>query len=200
MGLLKSIKDLRNLTKQAKGLQEQQLAEQGYRPGLRGTVAQMGDLVGQASTQLAEFTQQSGDQSRILAEGVAGEAVIVAMGTPARGAQHFNLDLDLEVRIAGREPYRVANMYMVPASAPIGQGVTLPVKVDPADPAKVAIDWDAVAGAPARGEVRPAGAAAVGAAADEDPLDELERLVRLRDAGALTDAEFEQQKARILGG
>jgi hypothetical protein len=29
---------------------------------------------------------------------------------------------------------------------------------------------------------------------------ELERLVKLRDSGALTDSEFEQQKARILGG
>ncbi len=33
-----------------------------------------------------------------------------------------------------------------------------------------------------------------------DQLGQLERLVRLRDAGALTEEEFAAQKARILGG
>ena len=47
--------------------------------------------------------------------------MIVAMGTPARGAQQFNLDLDLEVHVSGRAPYMVANQYIVPASAPSGR-------------------------------------------------------------------------------
>ena len=34
----------------------------------------------------------------------------------------------------------------------------------------------------------------------EDRLEQLERLVKLRDSGALTQEEFEQQKAEILGG
>jgi hypothetical protein len=40
-------------------------------------------------------------------------------------------------------------------------------------------------------------------AGDDDPIDDrleqLERLTKLRDQGALTDAEFEQQKQQILG-
>ncbi len=32
-----------------------------------------------------------------------------------------------------------------------------------------------------------------------DPVDQMERLVKLRDLGALTPEEFEEQKARILG-
>jgi hypothetical protein len=32
-----------------------------------------------------------------------------------------------------------------------------------------------------------------------DTVAQLERLARLRDSGALTDAEFEREKARILG-
>ena len=32
------------------------------------------------------------------------------------------------------------------------------------------------------------------------PIDELTKLAALRDQGILTDAEFEAQKARILGG
>ncbi|MFN8222378.1 MAG: SHOCT domain-containing protein [Gaiellales bacterium] len=33
----------------------------------------------------------------------------------------------------------------------------------------------------------------------DDPIAQLERLVKLREAGALTDAEFEAQKQRVLG-
>jgi Short C-terminal domain len=36
--------------------------------------------------------------------------------------------------------------------------------------------------------------------ANDDTLSQLERLAGLRDSGALTDEEFEQQKRRILGG
>jgi hypothetical protein len=38
-----------------------------------------------------------------------------------------------------------------------------------------------------------------GAGAGEDHVAQLERLVRLRDSGALTEQEFEREKARILG-
>ncbi len=96
---------------------------------------------------------------------------------------------------------------MVPAAAPLGQGVTLPIKVDPNDPAKIAIDWDASPAAPlAARSGRPAAASRPRADADRRPrrggdtVAELERLAKLRDSGALTDAEFEQQKAKILGG
>ncbi len=41
--------------------------------------------------------------------------------------------------------------------------------------------------------------AAAEPAADHDLVSELERLVRLRDAGALTDAEFAAAKTRLLG-
>jgi hypothetical protein len=199
------MKDVASMTKQAKELQRQQQEQAGYKPGFGGQMQQMGDMVSQANEQLAELTDQGGDQQRILAEGIAGNAVIVGMGTPARGAQQFNLDLDLEVHVSGRAPYRVANQYIVPASAPLGQGVTLPVKVDPDNQAKIAIDWDNVATGPARGEVRPVGGGEgvspqpSGGSLGGDSVAELERLAKLRDSGALTEAEFQQQKAKILG-
>jgi hypothetical protein len=205
VGLFKGMKDMAGMTRQAKELQRQQQEQAGYKPGLGGQMAQMGDMMSQANAQLAELTDQSGDQQRILAEGIGGTAVIVGMGTPARGAQQFNLDLDLEVHVSGRAPYRVANQYIVPASAPLGQGVTLPVRVDPDDQAKIAIDWDNVATGPAPGEVRPVGGGggfspeSSGGSSGGDSVAELERLAKLRDSGALTEAEFEQQKAKILG-
>ena len=205
MGLFKGMKDMAGMTKQAKELQRQQQEQAGYKPGFGGQMEQMGDMISQANEQLAELTSQGGDQERILAGGIEGTAVIVAMGTPARGAQQFNLDLDLEVHVSGRAPYMVANQYIVPASAPLGQGVTLPIKVDPNDPAKIAIDWNNVSTGPARGEVRPVGGGEglapkpTGGSAGGDSVAELERLAKLRDSGALTEAEFEQQKAKILG-
>ncbi len=206
MGLFKSMKDLSGLTKQAKELQRQQQEEAGYKPGFRGQMEQMGDMLSQANEQLADITDSSGERSQILATGLPGQGVVVAHGTPERGAQWFNMDIDLEVHVSGRQAYRVNNMYMVPAGATIGQGVTLPIKVDPNDPSKIAIDWEAAQRAPARGEVRTTGGsgftpapAPVPAADTGDQIAELERLAKLRDSGALTDAEFEQQKARILG-
>jgi hypothetical protein len=207
MGLFKSMKDLGNLTKEAKKLQNQQQRDAGFEPGMKGQFQQMGDMISQANEQVAELTGQSGDRDRILAEGISGQGVIVAHGTPERGATWFNLDIDLEVHVTGRQAYRVNKQYMVPASATLGTGVTLPIKVDPNDPAKIAIDWDSAEKPPAPGEIRPVGGSgftpAPAQAADSgggDTVAELERLAKLRDSGALTDSEFEQQKAKILGG
>jgi hypothetical protein len=206
VGLFKSMKDLSGLTKQAKQLQRQQQQEAGYKPGFGGQMQQMGDMLSQANEQLSELTGNQGERGMILAEGIDGVATIVAMGTPARGAQWFNLDLDLEVSVSGRQAYRVANSYLVPAAATLGPGVSLPVKVDQNDSSKIAIDWDSAPQGPAQGEVRPvagsggfAPASAAPSAGGGDHLAELERLAKLRDSGALTDAEFEQQKAKILG-
>jgi hypothetical protein len=202
VGLFKSMKDLSSLTKQAKELQRQQQQDAGYKPGFGGQMQQVGDMLSQANEQLADLTDSSGERAQILANGIPGQGVIVAHGTPERGAQWFNMDIDLEVHVSGRRPYRVNNMYMVPAGATIGQGVTLPIKVDPNDPSKIAIDWDASQRAPARGEVRPTGDSGFTPAPQAGGVDhiaELERLAKLRDSGALTDAEFEQQKEKILG-
>jgi hypothetical protein len=54
------------------------------------------------------------------------------------------------------------------------------------------VDVTAVAGAVASDPAVPMGG--------EDTVGRLERLQRLREEGALTDAEFEQQKREILGG
>ena len=203
MGLFKSMKDMSSLAKQGKEMQRQQQEEAGYKPGFGGQMQQMGDMLSQANEQLAELTDSSGERAQILANGIAGQGVVVAHGTPERGAQWFNMDIDLEVHVSGRRPYRVNNMYLVPAGATIGQGVTLPIKVDQNDPSKIAIDWDSAQRAPERGAVRPAGDSgfvpAPAPADSGDQIAELERLAKLRDSGALTDAEFEQQKAKILG-
>jgi hypothetical protein len=206
MGLFKSMKDMAEMTKSARQLQKQQLEEGGYSTGLGGQMAQMGDMIAGAKDQLAELTDDSGNRARILSEGIAGEGVIVGMGTPERGAQWFNLQIDLEVHVSGRSPYRVNKQYLVPASAQLGQGARLPIKVDANDRAAIAIDWDRAPRPPAEGEVRSAAPGEAPApppapsapAGGGDPVAQLEKLAALRDSGALTEAEFEQQKAKIL--
>src|SRR5262245_57631292 len=121
------MKDLSSLTKRAKDLQRQQQEEDGYKPGFRGQMQQMGDLISQANEQLAELSDATGERAEILANGMQGQGVMVAHGTPERGAQWFSLDIDLEVRVSGRRPYRVNNTYLVPAGATIGEGVILPI-------------------------------------------------------------------------
>ncbi len=55
------------------------------------------------------------------------------------------------------------------------------------------------AGTAMTGAAGAAGAAGAVSAAEEDPLDRIKKLNDLRLSGALTDAEFEGQKAKILG-
>ena len=207
MGLFKSMKDLKDVTKQAKQMRDQQQEQAGYKPGMGGQFEQMGDMLSQANEQLAELNQQQSGNSELLNNGIEGEGVVIAHGTPARGAQWFNMDIDMEIHLPGKAPYQVNNQYLVPNGANFGPGATLPVRVDPNDPSKIAIDWSTAGTAPARGEVRSAGGAAAPSAAPAqtpssgggDSVAELERLAKLKESGALTDAEFEQQKAKILG-
>lgn len=100
--------------------------------------------------------ERQADATALLQNGVPGTGIIRMMGTPPLGARQFNLDLDLEVHVDGRDPYRVANTYMVPSTAQLGVGVELPIRVDRDDPAKIAIDWSQAPTAPVPGQIRPA--------------------------------------------
>ncbi|WP_223148766.1 SHOCT domain-containing protein [Aeromicrobium ginsengisoli] len=83
-------------------------------------------------------------------------------------------------------------------------GAVLPILVDPDNPAGYRILWDQVT--PAKEAAR-AKAESVAAllrgepvdAADDDVISRLERLAALRDSGAITEAEFSAQKAKVLG-
>jgi hypothetical protein len=112
-------------------------------------------MVGQMRETVESINAQQADSGRVLAEGTPAIAVIRDLGTPERGAAWFNLMLDLEVRPTIGRPYRVANEYLVPASARLEEGVELPVRVDADDPATIAIDWDNAPRGPSLGEIRP---------------------------------------------
>jgi hypothetical protein len=79
---------------------------------------------------------------RILKKGTPGRAMIVAASVPARGASMFNMAMTLQVFVEERAPYEVEGQWMVKASDTEALAGSIPVKVDPDEPDKVAIDWD----------------------------------------------------------
>jgi len=81
---------------------------------------------------------------KILKKGTPGKATIVAMGALDRGGTSFNLPMTLQVYVEGMTPYEVEDQWMVKAKDTGGLSGTIPVRVDPDDPTRVAIDWDGV--------------------------------------------------------
>jgi Short C-terminal domain len=81
---------------------------------------------------------------RILKKGVPGRAMIISMGGIDRGATSFNLPMTLQVYVEGWTPYEVEDQWMVKAKDTIALSGAIPVRVDPDDQTRVAIDWDGV--------------------------------------------------------
>ena len=96
---------------------------------------------------------------RVLKHGTPGRATIVAASVPARGASMFNMAMTLQVFVEGRSPYEVEGQWMVKASDTEALSGSIPVKVDPDEPDKVAIDWDTSARGARRGDGAAAGRA-----------------------------------------
>jgi hypothetical protein len=79
---------------------------------------------------------------KILKKGKPGRANIVTMGALDRGGTSFNLPMTLHVYVEGMTPYEVRDQWMVKAKDTVALSGTIPVKVDPEDQSRVAIDWD----------------------------------------------------------
>lgn len=81
----------------------------------------------------------------VLATGTPAEALVTFLADGGRANEHRSLVyLELEVHAAGAEPWPVRTGEYVTAasSGTLEPGAVLQVKVDPADPQRVAVDWD----------------------------------------------------------
>ena len=142
-------KDVRKLNKQAKEMAK----EQGVDTSLRGLMKQAPGMLEQASQQLQQVQTGQAESQRLKTEGVPATAKLLAVrdagvtlgGAAVGGLDNPVADLDLEVTVEGREPYRVTVRQMVPrlAVARLLPGSELLVRVDAADPSVVLVDWDA---------------------------------------------------------
>jgi hypothetical protein len=81
---------------------------------------------------------------KILKKGIPGKATIVEMGALDRGGTSFNLPMTLQVHVEGITPYEVEDQWLVKAKDCVGLSDSIPVKVDPHNHHKVAIDWEGV--------------------------------------------------------
>jgi hypothetical protein len=140
---------------------------------------------------------------------------ILAVGIQDGNARESHGEVLLSVSVPGSPRYGARCSTSVPASKMKLEWWDVPVDVDPANPARVKIRWDEVAGIEAIAPlIRERSAqleemlaapslttmstqATPGAAVD--PIDELARLGERRAAGELSDEEFAAEKARLLG-
>lgn len=83
-------------------------------------------------------------EEEVLRAGLPATATIVARENEREDGNDINADLTLEIRVAGRAPYRVAYFWYEPeehAAERMRIGRTLDAKVDPNDPNFVVVHW-----------------------------------------------------------
>ena len=160
---------------------------------------------------------QTGQRATAVIEGVEGTGVSIN-DCP-------QVYLTLRVQPRNGQEFVHQRKIVLPLGSVVQPGHLVEVAYDPANPENDAIESDPrfVATAPAQyiktrppdGQAAPVhqftsatlGASAAPAAApapvDDSPptlIEQIERLAKLRDSGALTEEEFEQQKKQLLGG
>ena len=91
------------------------------------------------------------DETQVEAPGLSGRATIVSLSEGGPYAnQRPTITMELDVELPGRDPYR-AQARQVVGRLVIGRlepGATVPVRLDPQDPAKVVVDEPAMLGQP----------------------------------------------------
>jgi hypothetical protein len=192
MGLFKGMKDLKGLSDHHGGM-----------PSIKG-----------AFKDIAAVADDRGERE-ILKNGTPAKAICKGFTQPVQG-DRFAMQVPLEVHPPGGEPYEVNYVFTAARmKAPLTAGMEVPVKVDPQDPQRIAVQWDAQqAGIAAAGGDMAAVTAGMQAAygnvandamkaaqanaAAEDPAAKLKKLGDMRDSGLITPEEFEAKKAEVL--
>ena len=180
----------------------------------------VGGWYGSVARKQAEEQQlfQTGERATAVIEGVEGT------GTSINDMPQVYLTLRVMPR-NGQE-FIHQRRTILPFGSVVQPGHLIEVAYDPANPERVALETDpryaatppavyiktrppdqpAGATAPAPGLLATAAVAsagATGAPVDDSPptlIEQLERLAKLRDSGALSQAEFDEQKKNLLGG
>jgi hypothetical protein len=85
---------------------------------------------------------------QLLATGLPGEATVTGLrqtGVSMNRGQYMQIGMQLSISVQGRPPYAVQHTEFVPMImvGRLSTGAPLAVKVDPANPQRIAIDWSA---------------------------------------------------------
>ncbi len=125
-------------------------------------------------------------QARLMAEGLRGTAVVLqAEGTGVLINQRPQLLLRLRVELPGRALYEVEHREIAPylGLEALGAQRRVAVIVDRDDPQRLMIDW---------------GAASIARPAGDVLTTRLEKLKNLHQRGLISDADFDEQRKRVL--
>jgi hypothetical protein len=141
---------------------------------------------------------------RLFETGRRAPGVIESVQTTGMVVNNINSQIVITVRVqpAGEPEFTVQPKMLVPFNAIPRTGDTIEVAYDPNDHNRVAFntDWrmDTAGGRALITQPAAQAAAAPAAGGEDEVLEQLERLQKLRDAGTLSESEFEVQKAKIL--
>jgi hypothetical protein len=192
MGFFKGVKDLQELGQHHGGM-----------PSIRG-----------AFTDIGKMADDRGERE-VLKDGIPAKGVVKSFPEPVQG-DRFAMHCVIEVHPASGGPYDID--YVFPTTrmkAPITPGMDIPIKVLADDPSRVAVQWDVQQGSIAAqggdmAAVSNAMASTYSSAADtamreaqaksaaDDPSTRLNKIRQMKDAGLISDAEFEEKKKAIL--
>lgn len=133
-----------------------------------------------------KWQRAAADAERIKAQGVAGSATIMSMrqtGTYLNEQPQVELRLQVQTQMHG--PYEATVKEYVPLMllGTLSSGLPLPVKVDPADPQRVIIEWESAGG---MGRASTASQQQAVAQPSEDPAEVRKRLLDAGVAGTAT--------------
>ena len=151
-------------------------------------------------------------EQRLFETGRRATAVVDGVETTGMVMNEVNQQIILSLRIQppGEAEWVHQRKMFVPFHGIPRTGDLIQVGYDPADRTKVALEIDPrsdtaggrllVLRRPSDAPVPAAAADGGGQTAPERMIEQLERLNRLKEDGALTEAEFELQKAKVLAG
>jgi hypothetical protein len=144
--------------------------------------------------------------------GTKAQATVESVQTTGMVLNNINQQIILTLRIEprGGSPFSYTRKMFVPFNGIPRTGDVIEVAYDPADQSKVALktDWRSdTAGGNLLITQNPAAAAPAAAAVTTAPaesgsdhvIQQLERLTKLKEEGALSESEFAVQKAKVLG-
>jgi hypothetical protein len=180
-------------------------------------------MLGKPSRRTRKRLEEAGRKANATVVEIAEKGMAVTHG--AEGVisnTELALKTTLKVQPEGEPEFEVRETFRYPQLAVPSAGMTIPVIYDPEDHDKIMLDdspeaqqaaalsgagidagaiGDAIANAQQMQQqaMQPGGMAGFASPAQQDPVDKLEKLQALKEKGALTDSEFEAQKAKLLG-
>ena len=182
-------------------------------------------MLGKPSRRTRKRLEEAGRKANATVVEIAEKGVAVTTGPEGVvSATQLALKTTLKVQPEGEPEFEVKTTFRYPQLSVPAAGQQLAIIYDPEDHDKIMLDdspeaqqsamlagagidagqiGDAIANAQQMQQQAMqgggAGGMSFGAPAAADPVAQLEKLQALKEKGALTDSEFEAQKAKILG-